>query len=150
MERCKPGWTQHKDRCYKLQNGRRGKDRKYPSWSSARRRCQAHSFTSRSGAVYSGDLASVPDEETQEFLAALTSKTVYIGGRLSKEGAWDWSDGTPWQYEAWHQGEPSGGRENILVMNYFKQSLGSWNDGDDKRNKIVRASICEYYRKNSG
>ena len=75
---------------------------------------------------------TVPDEETQEFLAAL--KTVYIGGRL-EEGSWVWSDGTPWQYE---------------VMNYFKQSLGSWNDGDDNRNKIVRASICEYYRKNSG
>ena len=69
-----------------------------------------------------------------EFLATLTSKTVYIGGRL-EEGSCVWSDGTPWQYE---------------VMNYFKQSLGSWNDGDDNRNNIVRASICEDYRKNSG
>ena len=100
--------------------------------------------------MYIGDLASVPDEQTQEFLAALTNKTVFLGGRLSEEGAWVWSDGTPWQYEAWHQGEPSGGQENILVMNYFKQSLGSWNDGEDIQTNVVQGSICEYYRKNSG
>ena len=60
--------------------------------------------------MYIGDLASVPDEQTQEFLAALTSKTVYIGGRL-EEGSWVWSDGTPWQYE---------------VMNYFNIQAVTW------------------------
>ena len=39
--------------------------------------------------MYIGDLASVPDEQTQEFLAALTNKTVFLGGRLSEEGACD-------------------------------------------------------------
>ena len=85
------------------------------SWAEARRTCQA-------AAPQGGDLASAPDEATNDFLASLTSDHVWLGGRRSEAGAWAWSDGAPWGWESWQPREPSEGEEasaeHHLSMNY--------------------------------
>ena len=85
---CENGWTPftHTGQCYKL--FRLGRN-----WPEARAYCQGHRTT--------GDLASIPDQETNELIMSLLpqSGTYWIGGTdAASEGAWQWSDGTPWVY----------------------------------------------------
>ena len=46
----------------------------------------------------------------------------WLGGWLL-DGTWSWSDGTPWDYENWEPGQPSGDGD-CLNMEETKQ----WND----------------------
>ena len=90
----------------------------------ARASCQANT-----PAPYNGDLASVPDQATNDFLTTLTTDLVWIGGNdIDTEGTWVWSDGTPWNYDSWRPGEPTNtnGEEDGLVLNYGETGL--WND----------------------
>ena len=110
-------------RCYKHVNSSL-------SWAEARRTCQA-------AAPQGGDLASAPDEATNDFLARLTSDHVWLGGRRSEAGAWAWSDGAPW--ESWQHREPSEGEEEAsaehhLSMNY--NGTGEWTE--------PTGFICQY------
>ena len=67
------------------------------TWDAARASCQAQ---------INGDLASVPDEATNEFLKDKFTQG-WIGGHLDSNGDWAWSDGTPWGYTSWSSGNPS-------------------------------------------
>ena len=92
------------------------------NWTDARAFCQAT-------APYNGDLASVPDQATNDFLTTLTTERVLIGGSdFASEGNWVWSDGTLWDYESWSPGNPSNGWgvEHYLEINY--KGNGLWND----------------------
>ena len=71
------------------------------SWTGASKQCQKISSSK------SGDLASAPDEQTNYFLSLLTHKRGLLGGFKNDEGDWSWSDGSAWQYELWHEGQPS-------------------------------------------
>ena len=46
----------------------------------------------------------------------------WIGGGGLLAVGWDWSDGTPWDFENWERGQPSGG-EDCIEMTPRK-----WND----------------------
>ena len=102
-------------------------------WNGARAHCQ--------GQGPSGDLASIPDQETNEFISSLLPDAggYWIGGTdAASEGAWQWSDGTPWSYTSWGRGEPNndGGQHYLVTANY-----GRWADaalGDQ------RWFICQY------
>ena len=75
-----------------------------------------------------GELASVHDDETTEFLDSLRKIRSYIGGEYVN-GKWTWSDGSPWDYENWRPGDPSNPlheRYNEMVHN------GEWNSEDDR------------------
>ncbi len=85
------------------------------SWGASRRRCRSI------GAGW--DLASIRSEEENEFVDALGSDQLWIGGSdLASEGDWVWvDDGTPfWEgrqngravgraFVAWSGNEPNGG-----------------------------------------
>ena len=111
------------------------------SWTEARTQCQTI-------APYNGDLASVPDQATNDFLTTLTTEVAWLGGNdLESEGVWIWTDGTPWSFESWNSGEPSngGGNESFLELNYA--NVGGWNDAPLDAMDLTYPTggyICQY------
>ena len=124
---CDIGWTSfpHTGGCYKH----------FPSqvtWHEADRSCKSHG----------GDLPSITDKATNDFLVKLHPHVSWIGLRQHpNEGSWTalgaWTDGSPWCFQNWFEGEPNdaGGHEDFAVINWGKvkgvpQSVGNgkWND----------------------
>ena len=119
---CDQGWTfsHHTFGCYKFFSGTK-------SWSAARRSCEGHG----------GDLASISDQATNDFIKRLgsTPQQAWIG---TKRPWRTWTDGTPWCYENWNAGEPNnaGGDEDYaaIVVGVTKKdgsncgNCGTWND----------------------
>ena len=69
------------------------------TWADAEAHCQGEG----------GHLASVLNEEEQQKMIALAGrKYVFLGG-IYREGAWKWSDGSPWNYTKWSAGLLSDG-----------------------------------------
>ena len=104
------------------------------TWDAARSFC----WTS---AHHGGELASVPDQATNDFLTTLTSDRAWIGGTdEGSEGDWRWSDGTPWSYDSWKVKEPNnaGGSQHYSVINY--KGIGNW---DDERGWNKMPFICQ-------
>ena len=91
------------------------------NWDDARSYCQK----------LEGELASVTSSETNDFLTTLTQEKCWIGGYTEDRDTWQWSDGSPWGYTNWANGEPNnkGGNQDKL------QKLSRWDDvqSDDKR-----------------
>ena len=97
------------------------------AWQEAREHCQEVSPN------IGGDLASIPDEDTNEFLQSLTptkEADVWVGGHRSSGNGeeWTWSDGTSWQYNNWFEGQPDnlGGVQTHLSFNF--DHSGHWDD----------------------
>ena len=129
-ESCDGGWTLSTStgRCYKMVTSR-------ISWAEARAHCQ--------GLGTNGDLASIPDQETNELVYSLISDAgkYWVGGTdAASEGAWQWSDGTPWGYSNWRGGEPNnkGGSEHHL---FIRASDGKWADDSETDDHFF---ICQY------
>ena len=73
-------------------------------WNEDREFCQGQGIT--------GDLASIPDMETNEVVLSLIpdSGMYWIGGTdAASEGVWQWADGTPWSFTNWVSGQPNNG-----------------------------------------
>ena len=89
-------------------------------------------------------LASVHDNETNEFLTNLTggSEWTWVGGYLGDDDLWYWVDGSKWTgYNNWGPGQPDNlwGKDDHLGLNY--PGTGHWNDfGED----YPQGSICQY------
>jgi hypothetical protein len=103
-------------------------------WRHARDKCK------RLG----GQLAVVPDRETDTFVRALAGGlTVWLGATDEKvEGLWVWVDGTKMTYKAWAENGPGNahGREHFLVL-YGKD--GAWHDAPQDTGAVV-GYICEW------
>ena len=105
------------------------------TWPNARKKCLD----------VQGELASVPDQETKEFLTKLGNKVSHwIGGQKNGDNIWTWTDGTPWNKEFWLTGEPNNEKEmingierNQTVIN--QQESGLWDD------KAPEASMLGYF-----
>ena len=107
------------------------------SWEDARRFCQEN-------VPYNvGDLASVSDAGTNDFLKTLIRDSyAWIGGFLNESSStWMWSDGTTWQYENWFDGQPNngGGMQTHVAMNF--DSSGQWND---EYKNDENSYVCHY------
>ena len=50
----------------------------------------------------------------------------WLGGKVG----WSWSDGTPWDYQNWGPGSPSGGEDCLEVFPAWNEIDGkeTWND----------------------
>ena len=77
-----------------------------------------------------GELASVPDKDTNDFLsyAEVTGgRRSWIGGQ-KVDGEWTWSDGTPWDFENWLPGQPdnSDNRQAYVSINFGR--VEKWDD----------------------
>ena len=87
------------------------------------------------------DLASVTSQEEQDFITALLPSSpsnrehLWLGGRdINTEGVWEWSNGDTFGYVNWWDGEPSGGIENYMAMDFRLEGTYAsftgwmWND----------------------
>ena len=91
-----------------------------------------------------GDLASIPDQATNDFLTTLSADKSWIGATdAALEGSWTWTDGTPWGYESWLEGEPnnggSRGDQHYGTINH--QGAGLW---DDLQATYHEPFFCQY------
>ena len=79
-----------KGKCYQLFADRTDKE-------TARKRCHAYQ---------DGELASVPDEETNTFLGNMIreNKFVLLGAYKDRARQWHWYDGETWDFENWKYG----------------------------------------------
>ena len=130
------GWKflNHTKKCYKHFTSS-------VSWAEARHLCQ-YNFPNKKG-----DLASVPDQVTNDFLDKILSgvtKGVLIGGYKDPvNGQWKWSDGTPFSWP------PNSIQDNqdrelaVLRTNYKvdKNGPGVWKDSLVSRSASY---VCQY------
>ena len=104
------------------------------SWSDAQSNCNA---IAPAGKI--GDLASVPDNETNIFLSTITSDTLWIGGYLDSEKQWSWLDKSNWTFDAFAPGQPNDENQKHLSFNF--KFPGGWNDA---YGNIKYGYICQY------
>ncbi|XP_047436298.1 ladderlectin-like [Mugil cephalus] len=131
IKRCThcPGWSEYNGRCFIF----------IPTpmtWARAERNCQS----------LGGNLASVHDVfEYQAIQKVIWSSThaypeTWIGGSDAEEdGLWLWSDGTPFHYSNWCDGEPNNyqGPQNCIKINF--RASKCW---DDLKCVEPRPSVC--------
>ena len=93
---------------------------------------------------WGGHLTSITSEEEQKHVMELCKKEpCWIGGRRKEPHKgngpgpehWEWSDGSPWEYTNWGEGQPdnSEGREDrVHIADWWGPSM-KWNDihGDE-------------------
>ena len=126
---CAPGWTlfEPTGKCYRIY-------RDLKNWNEARRTCQEEG--------QNGDLASIPNQETNDFILSLDLRyKTHIGGHdYDEEGVWKWSDGTPWQYKNWDTNQPSnvGGRDYLAIWQVIS---GKW---INEQGSGTKQFICQY------
>ncbi|XP_063963415.1 uncharacterized protein LOC129273234 [Lytechinus pictus] len=114
---CDSGWTRNGNACYQLVESA-------VDYTTALAACR--------GLNDYGDLASIGDQDENDFLLALSRRTFemnsyWIGyNDLDEEGTWVWTDGTVTSYTNWNSGEPSGGSEHCGALRW--SSDGTWND----------------------
>ena len=106
------------------------------NWDDARAYCQEN-------VPYNvGDLASIPDAGTNDFLQTLIQDAyIWVGGLRDESSSWIWSNGTPWGYTSWHEGQPNngGGVQSHLAFNFY--SSGKWND---EQKDGWKKFVCSY------
>ena len=83
-----------------------------------------------------GDLASVPDQKTNNFLLTLISSRAFIGGTRNSSGQWSWTDGNPFTFTHWAPGNPSGDGKVLEMVN----DDGTINDLPDS---AQRSALCQ-------
>ena len=124
VESCKEHWpwqVKNGDHCYYWSTFK-------ASWTHADQYC-----SSRSGG---GHLASVTSNATNEFILSEISKRditrLWIGGTSKREeGAWNWTDCSPWEFTYWQEGQPSNHRgQHCLGYSKSRNRKGKpkWND----------------------
>ncbi|XP_029291801.1 galactose-specific lectin nattectin-like [Cottoperca gobio] len=109
-EACPAGWTQFCSRCFMFNHEEK-------DWADAETSCIA------SG----GNLASVKTANEYTFIrelvkrAAGSDKTSWIGGYDAvKEGLWEWSDGSKFDFKSWGKKESNNMKkqENCMEINF--------------------------------
>ena len=93
------------------------------SWSEAENFCE----------IEQGHLASVTSEEVNDYmLRSVGQRKVWIGANdRTKEGSWEWTDSSSFQFEDWSPGQPSKQRsENCVELYNTNEHQQGWNDLD--------------------
>ena len=91
------------------------------SWDAAENFCQNEG----------GHLVSVTSREIQEYMLNRVGQTlVWIGATDRKrEGSWEWTDCSPFNFTDWASGEPSKkDTENCVELYRTEHNLKGWND----------------------
>ena len=103
-------------------------------WADARERCREFD---------GGELASIPDLETQNFLKNnLSASNCWFGGKRSDtdKDTWEWLDGTPWSWTNWRALNPRAGADQRLY--YIVGSLP--NDWASRSKSEKYSFMCQY------
>ena len=130
MTACGNDWEKHGDRCYLW-----GEEKM--SWDDA------EAFCRKKG----GHLASVTSEEINAYVAQEKKQrnmVLWIGGSdKTVEGAWKWSDGSPWNYTKWSQGQPNN-EDNEDCLQFYYRNEDSWSDRTctNRENFVCSKALC--------
>ena len=94
-----------------------------------------------------GNLASIPDQETNEFLTSLSDGVhTWIGVQRTSPGAstFEWTDGSKWGYTNYADGYPnnSGGDQDNMGINF--PGPGQWDDENGDDPKWASPYICQH------
>lgn len=106
------------------------------SWHAARDKCKE----------MGGQLVTVPNAATWEFVKTLTPASVWLGATdEAVQGVWVWVDGTPISFAAWQAGQPDNylGKQHCLA----KSKQGLWDDhhkSDTEGANGIVGFICEW------
>jgi thiol-disulfide isomerase/thioredoxin len=126
------------------------------TWQEAKEYCERHG----------GHLATATSAAENQFIYENFGRdhVCWLGATDEEnEGAWKWVTGEPWDYENWHEGEPSnndadGGVENYLILgnsqsvvvdgaSYFYSFEEKWNDQNATGNyhgTSIAYPVCEW------
>ena len=118
---CPFRWHPYLDGCYVLVQHRK-------SWKNSRKFCQS----------YQADLASVLSEGESDFVNHLAGgEAAWLGGRRACQDCKDfhWSDGSDWDFENWHSGEPDTQDKKVLCIQLRRR-------GDVTGEMTWRAASC--------
>ena len=150
---CVDGWKSFNSKCYKYVPFESSCNvmssspcTKRVNWPEAKDYCISIAPNiSQSVGDISADLASVPDENTNNFLKELTQDKAWIGGYRDSttSNQWKWSDGTPMVYQSWASGQPTADSVN-MVINYRRYNQGPYGLWDDQLSN-VKGFFCQYY-----
>ena len=102
-------------------------------WNQGRLNCQKQK---------NGDLASMPDEETMNFIKNNVgiefSTSTWFGGKKESGGNWQWVDGSNWFYTHWDSVE---GDPDVVGDAFIYIFKGNWRDASGS---TPLPYICQY------
>ena len=105
------------------------------TWVEARDRCRRFP---------SGELASIPNPDTQNFLNnELDANNCWFGGKPTNQpdnGTWEWLDGTPWSWTHWMTGHPNKAEPNQRL--FYKARQGR--DWISRSGSVECFFMCQY------
>ena len=107
------------------------------SWDAAENFCRSEG----------GHLASVKSKEVHEYMLERVGQSLmWIGATDKKrEGSWEWTDCSPFNFIGWAYGEPSKKTtENCMELYRAEKHLQGWNDLDcnTSLNFVCARTIC--------
>ncbi|XP_074478489.1 macrophage mannose receptor 1 [Sebastes fasciatus] len=114
---CESGWTPVANRnvCYKLYKKTRNLKK---NWSEARDHCRS----------IGGDLMSIHSTQDLSNAPFHSSSPAWIGLSLGTNGAFGWTDGSPFAFENWGYGEPNNHNDNEHCAEAHIYYGRHWND----------------------
>ena len=133
---CETGWSYFAEKCYKLYEESK-------TWEAARAVCQTDAPSDSTG-----DLASVSTKAKQVFMVSLfqSSNRLWLGGKkVAGQSSWEWSDGSPWDYDNWEANQPnyySGGDHDDYRLEIQQDYSYEWND--QRREDLRDGYICQH------
>jgi len=84
----------------------------------------------KAAVAWGGHLASIHSDEELAFILGIRQgrkRYYFLGGkRKDVAGKWTWTDGTPWSYENWDEGEPNNNKD--VQDHLMIKKNGTWND----------------------
>ena len=132
---CEPGWTysEHTDLCYKQVLAK-------TKWKDSMHVCKSESSTP------SANLASIPDQLTNNFLSVLTKgESSWTGASRTPNGNWTWSDNREWTgFTNWGPGEPiinEQTTEIYMLLNWPGFNPAKWKGMNEDHKAYV---LCQY------
>ena len=112
---CPDGWEEFEGKCFLWVRNNK------TSWDAAEKFCQNQG----------GHLVSVTSKGVQDYMLDRVGRNpVWIGATDRKrEGSWEWSDCSHFNFTGWATGEPSRkGTENCLQLHRAEKHQQGWND----------------------
>uniref|UniRef100_A0A8C6SUV6 C-type lectin domain-containing protein n=1 Tax=Neogobius melanostomus TaxID=47308 RepID=A0A8C6SUV6_9GOBI len=116
---CPGDWSLFGTRCFRFFEAEK-------TWTMAEKRCNK----------LGGNLASIHTDWENVFIRGLINGNAWLGGHdMDQDGVWMWTDGSPWDYRNWADGEPNnlGGNEDSLEIYAHGPADTFWNDNLSSR-----------------